>query len=87
MRKMEQGHGAHGFCLPKLLMFAFLVLDVVFVGAEFENSWTMYKEQPCCSGSGSHHVRHHRGRHSQSTYTLIFDWRNEFPYERSYSIV
>lgn len=53
------------FCLDKVLVFAFvlLVLDVVYVvSGEFENSWTMYKEQPCCSGSGSHHVRHHRGR-------------------------
>ncbi|KAK9874897.1 hypothetical protein WA026_005711, partial [Henosepilachna vigintioctopunctata] len=31
------------------------------VNGDFENSWTMYMEQPCCSGTGSHHVRHHRG--------------------------
>ncbi|XP_044756007.1 semaphorin-2A isoform X1 [Coccinella septempunctata] len=30
------------------------------VNADFENSWTMYLEQPCCSGTGNHHVRHHR---------------------------
>lgn len=31
-----------------------------FVNGEFENSWTMYYEQPCCNGGG-HHLRHHRG--------------------------
>lgn len=45
-----------GLFLSVLVQLALLVN----VGADFENSWTMYLEQPCCSGSTNHHVRHHR---------------------------
>ncbi|XP_019865782.1 semaphorin-2A [Aethina tumida] len=51
------------FRCVKLLLFVTVLVEFNFfniVGADFENSWTMYMEQPCCSGSGNHHVRHHR---------------------------
>lgn len=58
--KMERG-----FCFYKLLILVTVLVEtkfVVDVNADFENSWTMYMEQPCCTGgSGNHHVRHHRG--------------------------
>lgn len=49
--------------IKMFLMITVLIEMGVFcnVMAEFENSWTMYMEQPCCSGNGPHHVRHHRG--------------------------
>jgi hypothetical protein len=49
------------FSFFKLFVFVTVVVGREFgVGADFENSWTMYMEQPCCSGRGNHHVRHHR---------------------------
>lgn len=46
----------------KLVIFVAVMVELKFdVYADFENSWTMYMEQPCCSGTGNHHVRHHRG--------------------------
>ncbi|XP_044257966.1 semaphorin-2A isoform X1 [Tribolium madens] len=45
----------------KLVIFVTVIVEMKFdVYADFENSWTMYMEQPCCSGTGNHHVRHHR---------------------------
>ncbi|XP_072392355.1 semaphorin-2A [Diabrotica undecimpunctata] len=46
----------------KLLLVTVLIEIITFdvTYADFENSWTMYMEQPCCSGMGPHHVRHHR---------------------------
>lgn len=38
-----------------------ILLQIYTVSAEFENSWIQYLEQPCCGGTGNHHVRHHRG--------------------------
>lgn len=62
--KMESASAMGLVTVTVLVMFKYLIV----VGADFENSWTMYMEQPCCSGSGNHHVRHHRGaftyRHS-----------------------
>lgn len=66
-RKMEQ----RGF--RELTLFVFVLLVPFGVAGEFESSWTMYKEQPCCSGGGSHHVRHHRGRVPLSS--AILQWR------------
>ncbi|XP_056647935.1 semaphorin-2A isoform X1 [Diorhabda sublineata] len=54
------------FCLEYTTKFFILVTVIVQLNlfnvayADFENSWTMYMEQPCCSGTGPHHVRHHR---------------------------
>lgn len=50
----------------KQLLYLFVVLFklsswVLLASAEFENSWIMYKEQPCCGTNTNHHVRHHRG--------------------------
>lgn len=48
----------------KMMLTIIVLIEIsIFckVSAEFENSWTMYMEQPCCSGNGPHHVRHHRG--------------------------
>lgn len=55
-----------------LVMFMILVqiLWISCVYADFENSWTMFNEQPCCAGSQNHHVRHHRG-------TRIFNLSNK----------
>ena len=59
--KMERGKN-EGFSVFKLFVFVTVLVELKFdVNADFENSWTMYMEQPCCSGTGSHHVRHHRG--------------------------
>ncbi|ENN78430.1 hypothetical protein YQE_05104, partial [Dendroctonus ponderosae] len=48
--------------MAKLFFLVFLVQYCLFLSAkaDFENSWTMYMEQPCCSGLPNHHVRHHR---------------------------
>lgn len=67
MFDMERQFGAKEFSVPKLLLLMMLVFEISLFGGpgvngDFENSWTMYMEQPCCSGTGSHHVRHHRGK-------------------------
>ncbi|XP_048526346.1 semaphorin-2A isoform X1 [Dendroctonus ponderosae] len=48
--------------MAKLFFLVLLVQYCLFLSAkaDFENSWTMYMEQPCCSGLPNHHVRHHR---------------------------
>lgn len=58
----------------KLLFFVTVLFTFIYlINADFENSWTMYMEQPCCSGSGNHHVRHHRGRERSFSYLLAFE--------------
>lgn len=57
--------GNNAGCVFKcFLLVLLLVLNCMFgfVSADFENSWTMYNEQPCCAGNQNHHVRHHRGK-------------------------
>lgn len=52
------------FWSAKMLFIVTVLFElsiICHVMADFENSWTMYMEQPCCSGNGPHHVRHHRG--------------------------
>lgn len=63
---MDLSVGAPRLSWNKFLLFVMFSLEMNFlnlspVNGEFENSWTMYMEQPCCSGTGNHHVRHHRG--------------------------
>jgi hypothetical protein len=43
-----------------LLIFLFL-LDNTTVLADYENTFSSYFEQPCCSGP--HHLRHHKGKY------------------------
>lgn len=60
--------------MSKLLFFTLLVEYCLFLNvcADFENSWTMYMEQPCCSGSPSHHVRHHRDHVREFTCGMMY---------------
>lgn len=61
-----------------LIIWTFLIqCDLMFVQrinyvyGEFENSWTFYFEQPCCS-NGGHHFRHHRGKQSIIYFQLYY---------------
>ncbi|KAL5285645.1 Sema-2a.2 family protein [Megaselia abdita] len=39
----------------------FLTLFVEYAYSDYENTWNLYYEQPCCgSTNGQHHMRHHR---------------------------
>lgn len=52
-----------GFVLQAthIALVLFLIIDVGF--CEYENTWNFYYEQPCCSNSNSHHLRHHKGKY------------------------
>lgn len=45
-----------------IILVLFLTIDVGF--SEYENTWNFYYEQPCCSNSNGHHLRHHKGKYS-----------------------
>lgn len=61
------------FASAKLLLFVTVLFKLIFlINADFENSWTMYMEQPCCSGSGNHHVRHHRDHVREFTCGMMY---------------
>lgn len=53
-------------------VYLVLVLLIGVVSGDFENSWTMYKEQPCCSNNGNHHVRHHRDHVREFSCGLLY---------------
>lgn len=40
-----------------------IILSLVDLAvSDYENTWNLYYEQPCCGGSSNgHHIRHHRG--------------------------
>lgn len=43
--------------------FIIVLLLKVDIGiCEYENTWNFYYEQPCCSNSNGHHLRHHKGK-------------------------
>lgn len=53
---------ASGLVHLAFVSFALCALAGVAV-SEYENTWNFYYEQPCCSSSNGHHLRHHRGKH------------------------
>uniref|UniRef100_A0A1Y1NE22 Semaphorin-2A n=1 Tax=Photinus pyralis TaxID=7054 RepID=A0A1Y1NE22_PHOPY len=59
------------FYLAAIILLKVNIFQINTVSAEFENSWIMYLEQPCCSGSANHHVRHHRGEPTTTTVSRI----------------
>lgn len=44
-----------------IVLVLFLIIDIGI--CEYENTWNFYYEQPCCSNSNSHHLRHHKGKY------------------------
>lgn len=49
-----------------MLLIQVLVVLLQFVDyaqSDYENTWNLYYEQPCCMGSqGGHHLKHHKGK-------------------------
>jgi hypothetical protein len=55
------------------VFFVFLfLLDNTIVLADYENTFSSYFEQPCCSGP--HHLRHHKGKARKGTVINIQIW-------------
>lgn len=49
--------------LLQAIHIAIILLLVIDIGiCEYENTWNFYYEQPCCSNTNSHHLRHHKGK-------------------------
>lgn len=50
-----------------LLQTSHIILVLLLIklssSAGYENTWNFYYEQPCCSNSNSHHLRHHKGKY------------------------
>lgn len=45
-----------------VLVFVLVTIIVDTAVSDYENTWNLYYEQPCCGGStAGHHLRHHRG--------------------------
>lgn len=62
-RRISGGIGCGPFGIIIVALFALCLAADAVVG-DYENTWNLYYEQPCCGGSSSgHHIRHqHRGR-------------------------
>lgn len=43
----------------RIVLVLLLMIDIGI--CEYENTWNFYYEQPCCSSSNIHHLRHHKG--------------------------
>lgn len=56
----------------QLLLLLFIIYNVDYARADYENTWNLYYEPPCCTGAAAavgHHLRHHKGK-SQCLYTM-----------------
>ncbi|TDG51606.1 hypothetical protein AWZ03_002066 [Drosophila navojoa] len=46
-----------------LLALAAQIIYVDYARADYENTWNLYYEPPCCTGAAAavgHHLRHHK---------------------------
>lgn len=50
------------YLFPIGVLVLVLVLSLVDLAvSDYENTWNLYYEQPCCANINGHHIRHHRG--------------------------
>lgn len=62
------GKGKHRLCSLSALLLVLVAqtVHVEYARADYENTWNLYYEPPCCTGSSAaHHLRHHKGKSLQ----------------------
>jgi len=60
--------GNHRLCSLSALLLVLVAqtIHVEYARADYENTWNLYYEPPCCTGSAAgHHLRHHKGKSLQ----------------------
>lgn len=52
------------FYVLAIQILVLLLLNFVdYAYSDYENTWNLYYEQPCCmGGNNQHHIRHHKGK-------------------------
>lgn len=55
-------------------LWLLIIYNVDYARADYENTWNLYYEPPCCTGAAAavgHHLRHHKGKSAlPSPFTL-----------------
>lgn len=45
-----------------IIVIVLITIIVDTAVSDYENTWNLYYEQPCCGNTAGHHIRHHRGK-------------------------
>jgi len=60
----KMGHNLLQAIAWLILMLGVQIIYVDYARADYENTWNLYYEPPCCTGASAvgHHLRHHKGK-------------------------